>query len=273
MKRLALILTFASIPALGQIVITPNVPSSSNITNDGFPVFSGSARQIAADIGNGIVSSCTINGGGTGGTYAVNDVLTIQQAGSNDNATCKVTAVSGGVITALQSSPVAGGTGYHASDQNYFGEPTTDGGGTGAIVKVTTTQCVAGTYACTVNWSVSATTGGATATFTSPAGANVTSVSGALPSIQVNFGGTGTTVTQSPAAGSAGPYTLTAGSTVTIQAQSTDDTSKTATFTFYLLPNGPSSQANGDNSLRILPRYQQVYEGEPAFLDTRTVGC
>src|ERR1035438_2200518 len=39
----------------------------------------------------------------------------------------------------------------------------------------------------TVNWSVLSTTGGATATFTTPNGSDVSSVGGALPTVQANI--------------------------------------------------------------------------------------
>jgi hypothetical protein len=42
----------------------------------------------------------------------------------------------------------------------------------------------------TVNWSVLSTTGGASATFTTLSGADVSSVAGALPTVQVNIGPT-----------------------------------------------------------------------------------
>ena len=252
-----------------QTVVTPNINSSTSITNDAFFALPLSTRQIAVNIGNGIVNSCIINGGGSGG-YVVNDVLTVQQTGSNDNATCKVTAVSGGSVTALQNAPVVGGTGYHTTDPNYGSEPTTGGSGTGARISVTTTLC---TSTCKVNWSVSSTTGGASATFTDATHSAVSSISGGLPTVQVNFGSTGTACTTSPNHGNPAPFTFTCASTVTVQAQSVDDTSKTASFVFNVTANGPSTQANGDNSLLLTPQYQQVYAGEPATLQTSIVGC
>ena len=53
-------------------------------------------------------------------------------------------------------------------------------------VNITTAgvQCTAPTSQCTVNWGVLSTTGGASATFTTPAGSGVSSVSAGLPTVQ-----------------------------------------------------------------------------------------
>jgi hypothetical protein len=72
----------------------------------------------------GLYSTPTAGGGG----YTLNDVLTI--AGGNGAATCKVTAVSGGVVQAV--SLVAAGLGYATGT----GKATTGGTGTGCTVNI-----------------------------------------------------------------------------------------------------------------------------------------
>jgi hypothetical protein len=52
----------------------------------------------------------------------------------------------------------------------------------------------------TVNWSVLSTTGGASATFTTPAASNVSTIAAGLPTVQVNIGpGTGNCSIPQPA--------------------------------------------------------------------------
>jgi hypothetical protein len=96
-------------------------------------------------------------------------------------------------------------------------------------IKTAGVQCTAPTAQCTVNWSVLSTTGGASATFTTPAGSGVPSVSAALPTVQVNIGPTAGNCSIN---GSLGSYTVTSPATVTVQAQSVDNPAATANFLF-----------------------------------------
>jgi hypothetical protein len=118
----------------------------------------------------------------------------------------------------------------------------------------------------TVNWSVLQTTGGASATFTTPNGADVSSVAGALATVQVNIG---------PASGNCtiSGNTVTSTASVTVQAQSTDDPSKTATFLFNVCANSPATLANGTSSVVVAPAYQQAYQSQPMTLQSWVVGC
>src|ERR1700691_691846 len=218
MKRLLLFLILlCTVPLEAQIIVTANVPTSANITNDGIPVFVGATRQININIGNGIVNAVTLVFTGysadsttpiSGSGYVSGDVgsyLTILQAGSSDTATVQITGVYQGGISSIAAVPAVAGTSYATTDPN-GSNSVTGGTGTGAQVSVTTTQCATPTYACTVNWTATSSTG-ATATFTDING-TASSKSGALPTIQVNIGGTGGSCTTSPASGSAGPYTF-----------------------------------------------------------------
>ena len=81
----------------------------------------------------------------------------------------------------------------------------------------------------TVNWNVLSTTGGASATFTTPAASGASSVSAGLPTVQVNIGSTAGNCTIS---GSMGSYVVNSTATVTVQAQSVDNPSQTANFNF-----------------------------------------
>ena len=122
-------------------------------------------------------------------------------------------------------------------------------------------QCASPTNACTVNWSVSSTTGGASATFTDPKNSQVSTINGALPTIQVNIGPTAGNCSIS---GSAGAYKVSSTATVVVRAQSTDDSTKTALFPFNVC-------ANTTNVL-VAPAYQQAYRGQAMTLQSWVVG-
>jgi len=101
-----------------------------------------------------------------------------------------------------------------------------------------------------VNWSVKSTTGGASATFTTPNGADVSSVSDALATVQVNIG-----PTQGNSSLSGGSnFTVSSTATVTVQAQSTDDPTKTANILFNVCANSPATLANGTSSVIVALR-------------------
>ncbi len=129
---------------------------------------------------------------------------------------------------------------------------------------------IVGGTANTVNWSVQTTTGGATATFTTPKGADVSSVSGALPTVQVNIGATQGNCAIS---GSGSAYTVNSTASVTVAAQSTDDPTKTATFLFNVCANSQPILANGTSSVIVAPAYQQAYQKQPMTLQSWVVGC
>lgn len=124
----------------------------------------------------------------------------------------------------------------------------------------------------TVNWSAT-TAGGATVTFRDPTHSGVSSISGALPTIEADFGGTGSACTQTPASGNTGPYTLSGGSLITITAQSVDDTSKTATFPFRMCSLPTATLTNGTSSVIVTPAYDQAYKTQKVTLQSWVVGC
>lgn len=131
----------------------------------------------------------------------------------------------------------------------------------------TTPSCVG-----TVNWSVGTVTGGETVTFTDPTHTAVSSISGAMPTVQVNVGSVAGNCTQTPASGSAGPYTLASSVSFTINAQSVDDPSKTTTFPFLVCGGISGTLANGDDSVIVIPSYQQAYQGQVMTLQSFVVG-
>ena len=116
----------------------------------------------------------------------------------------------------------------------------------------------------TVNWSVLSTTGGASATFTTPAASNVSSISAGIPTVQVNIGpGTGNcTIPQAQSA--AGTYTVTSTATVTVKAQSVDDPTKTGTFLFNVCAK--------TTTVMIAPAYQQAFMGQHRMLQSWVSG-
>jgi chitodextrinase len=142
------------------------------------------------------------------------------------------------------------------------------------IFNGSTTQCAAGSgISCTVNWSVASTTGGASATFTDPTHTQTSSINAALPTIQVNIGSTAGTCSIS---GSIGSYTVSSTATVTVQAQSTDNTNSTASFLFNVC-SAPALTggllANGTNPVIVAPAYQQAYKNQPMTLQSWVQGC
>ena len=112
----------------------------------------------------------------------------------------------------------------------------------------------------TVNWSVLATTGGASASFTTPAAAAVSTVASGLPTVQVNIGpGAGNcTIPQPPSA--MGAYTVTSTATVTVQAQSVDDPTKSGTFLFNVCAK--------TTTVMVAPAYQQSFMGQHRTLQS-----
>ena len=121
----------------------------------------------------------------------------------------------------------------------------------------------------TVNWSVLSTTGGASATFTTPAGADVSAVSAALPTVQVNIGPTQGNCSISGTT----KFTVSSTASVTVQAQSVDDPTKTAKFLFNVCANSPATLANGTSSVIVAPAYQQAYQSQPMTLQSWVTGC
>ena len=103
----------------------------------------------------------------------------------------------------------------------------------------------------TVNWSVLSTTGGASATFTTPAASGASTVSAGLPTVQVNIGSAAGNCSIS---GSVGSYSITSTATVTVQAQSIDNSSQTANFLFNVCAK--------TTTVLVAPAYQQAYKGQ-----------
>jgi uncharacterized protein YjdB len=104
-----------------------------------------------------------------------------------------------------------------------------------------------------VNWSVSSSTGGATAVL--DRGANAVGV------VNVTIGPTAGTCTVS---GSIGSYSVNSPATVTVQAQSVDDPSQTAAFLFKVC--APTT------NVKVSPGYQQAYIGQPVELQSFVIG-
>ena len=128
----------------------------------------------------------------------------------------------------------------------------------------------AGGTANTINWSVISATGGATATFTTPAATAASSVSAGLPTVQVNIGPTAGNCSIS---GSSGNRTVSSTATVTVQAQAVDNPAVTATFLFNVCANQPATLANGTSSVIVAPAYQQAFQDQPMTLQSWVVGC
>jgi hypothetical protein len=116
----------------------------------------------------------------------------------------------------------------------------------------------------TINWSVLSTTGGASATFTTPTAAAVATVSGGLPTVLVNIGpGTGNCTIPQPAS-SMGAYTVTSTASVIVQAQSVDDPTKSGTFLFNICAK--------TTTVMVAPAYQQAFAGQHRTLQSWVSG-
>lgn len=113
----------------------------------------------------------------------------------------------------------------------------------------------------TIHWSVLSATGGASATFTTPAASGVATVAAGLPTVQVNIGSTAGNCSINGAMGS---YSVTSPATVTIQAQSVDDTTKSGTFVFNVC--APST------TVLVAPAYQQAFKGQHRMLQSWVSG-
>ena len=122
----------------------------------------------------------------------------------------------------------------------------------------------------TINWSVLSSTGGASATFTDTTHNQTASISGALPTIQVNIGAVQGNCSIS---GSTGSYSVSSTATVTVQAQSTDSLTATSTFLFNVCSNSSAILPNGQNSVIVAPAYQQAFQSQPMSLQSWVVGC
>lgn len=104
-----------------------------------------------------------------------------------------------------------------------------------------------------VNWSISGTTGGATASLSATTAAN--------PWVDVTIGSTAGTCSIT---GSVGSYVVTSTATVTLTAQSVDNTASTASITFAVC--APTT------SVVISPFYRVLYASQPAELQSWVLG-
>ena len=116
----------------------------------------------------------------------------------------------------------------------------------------------------TINWSVLSTTGGASATFTTPTISNESTVATGLPTVQVNIGAEAGNCTIPQPAASIGKYTVTSTATVTVQAQSVDDPTKSGTFLFNVCAK--------TTTVMVAPAYQQAFMGQHRTLQSWVSG-
>jgi hypothetical protein len=109
----------------------------------------------------------------------------------------------------------------------------------------------------TVSWSVSATTGGASATFTDPSHTAVSSITGGLATMQVNIGATAGNCSIS---GSIGSYAVSSTATVTVRATSTDSGTPSTTILFNVCAK--------TTSVIVSPAYRQAYKNQLVSLQS-----
>jgi hypothetical protein len=116
----------------------------------------------------------------------------------------------------------------------------------------------------TVNWSVLSATGGASATFTTPAASNVSTVTDGLPTVLVTIGPVAGNCSIPQASTAVGTYTVTSTARVTVQAQSVDDPTKTGIFQFNVCAK--------TTTVMIAPAYQQAFMGQHRMLQSWVSG-
>ncbi|MGA1983711.1 MAG: hypothetical protein ABSG84_14745 [Acidobacteriaceae bacterium] len=257
-----------SVPGFAQVVaVIPHAPTYN------LQVLPGSTRQInvqesyASTTNPSGCWTATLASGGSG--FVAGDThratfLKVKQ-GSADGCMFMVTAVSGGAVTGISATavPYLGG-GYVTGNDLATDVVGAQGGSeTGATVNLTSlAPCVTSAgFACTFNWSVVATTGGASATLTDPTHTAVSSISGALGTILVGIGPTAGSCSIS---GSLGSYNVSSTATVAVRAQSVDSPAKTATFLFNVCAK--------TTSVMVAPAYQQCYQNQIATLQSWVTG-
>src|SRR5208283_5184207 len=108
------------------------------------------------------------------------------------------------------------------------------------------------------------TTGGATVTFTTPSESEASSITAGLATVQVNIGPTAGDCSIPEAQNDIGAYTVTSTATVKVQAQSVDDTTKTATFLFNVCAK--------TTTVMMAPAYQQAFKGQHRMLQSWVTG-
>jgi Chitobiase/beta-hexosaminidase C-terminal domain/Right handed beta helix region len=116
----------------------------------------------------------------------------------------------------------------------------------------------------TINWSVLSANGGASATFTTPAGAGVSTVNAGLPTVQVNIGSKAGNCVIPQASTAIGTYTVTSSVNLTVRAQSVDDPTRTATFLFNVCAK--------TTTVMVAPAYQQAFKGQHRMLQSWVSG-
>ena len=116
----------------------------------------------------------------------------------------------------------------------------------------------------TINWSVLSTTGGASASFTTPAATAVSIIASGLPTVQINIGAVAGNCTIPQPAASIGKYSVTSTATVTVQAQSVDDPTKSGTFLFNVCAK--------TTTVMVAPAYQQAFMGQHRTLQSWVSG-
>lgn len=127
-----------------QTGANPNLGGTGYTIGDILTLAGGTGGEAkVTSIVTNTVQAISLTFGGSGG-YAVNDIVTIvsdQAAFGVVNATAKVTAVTGGVITGIQLlTQGSGGAVYYLHDAGYttgVHQTTTSGGGSGATINVT----------------------------------------------------------------------------------------------------------------------------------------
>lgn len=143
-------------------------------------------------------------------------------------------------VTMVANKP----TGQQGSDYGFLVIP-------GSQRQITTHLTGGTTYH--VNWSILSTTGGATAT--------LSNTTNAINLTNVTIGSVGATCSVT---GTLGAYVVSTTATVTVRAQSVDDTTKTADFVFRVCNPGATTA--------VIPAYQQVYKTQPAILQSYVIG-
>lgn len=263
------------VPAsLAQVIaVIPNAPDYN------FQVLPGSTRQINVQESYSSTTSpsgCwtgTVANGGSGFVEADMHRATFLKVSQGEAGGCMflVTAVSGGAVTGISpvSIPYLGG-GYVTGNNLETTVVGAQGGSeTGATVNITSlAPCVTSAgFACTFNWKVLSTSGGASATLTDPKHTAVAEISGTLGTMLVNIGPKAGNCTITPEGGdrgNIGKYVVSSTATVRVQAQSVDNPRLSTVFLFNVCAK--------TTTVIVAPAYQQAYQGQSVSLQSWVSG-
>lgn len=255
MRKLILILALLfPLAAASQVVVTIKAPTY------GYNVVTGSTRQLFASL--------------TDGGLPCDNQISAYSITSNVITITAPNSFIAGATTTMSNFPTSTFLNGQTLTVLSTGLSTTqfEANFTHANASATETGTFTiGSDTCKVTWTAVG-TGGATATFTNPSNTGVSTIASTVPTVQVNFGGTGCSTTGA-ITGTMGSYVIGCSSTVTITATSVDPGGGSASVTVKVFALPPATLANGESDARVFPDYNWLYQGQYMPVYAEVVGC